>query len=146
MMHKQGFQLQQVLNYRKEVEKARKLEFVTAKREFENASELLQRHEAEADRARVEFNNRQATGISVNELQMYSNFFSKKTCDIQQQRCQVSSLGQELTEKREVLLDAAKEKKSLELLKEKQLMALRRELAEKERNFLDELSVQRAVR
>lgn len=146
MMHKQGFQLQQVLNYRKEVEKARKLEFVTAKREFENASELLQRHEAEADRARVEFNNRQATGISVNELQMYSNFFSKKTSDIQQQRCQVSSLGQELTEKREVLLDAAKEKKSLELLKEKQLMALRRELAEKERNFLDELSVQRAVR
>lgn len=146
MMHKQGFQLQQVLNYRKEVEKARKLEFVTAKREFENASELLQRHEAEADRARVEFNNRQATGISVNELQMYSNFFSKKTSDIQQQRCQVSSLGQELTEKREVLLDAAKEKKSLELLKEKQLLALRRELAEKERNFLDELSVQRAVR
>lgn len=146
MMHKHGFQLQQVLNYRKEVEKARKLEFVSAKREYEYATELLQRHEAEADRARVEFNNRQATGISVNELQMYSNFFSKKTNDIQRQRCQVDSLGQEMSEKREVLLDAAKEKKSLELLKEKQLLALRREQAEKERSFLDELSVQRAVR
>lgn len=146
MMHKHGFQLQQVLNYRKEVEKARKLEFVSAKREYEHATELLQRHEAEADRARVEFNNRQATGISVNELQMYSNFFSKKTNDIQRQRCQVDSLGQEMSEKREVLLDAAKEKKSLELLKEKQLLALRREQAEKERSFLDELSVQRAVR
>ncbi|WP_298431936.1 flagellar export protein FliJ [Geobacter sp.] len=145
MMHKHGFQLQQVLNYRKEVEKVRKVEFAVAKREFESATELLDRHEAEADRARVEYNNKQAAGITASELQMYGDFFRRKSSDIQLQRHQVDTLGREMTEKREVLLDAAKEKKALELLKEKQMLAFRREMAEKERTFLEELAVQKKV-
>lgn len=145
MMHKQGFQLQQVLNYRKEVEKVRKVEFAAAKREFESATELLDHHQAEADRARVEYNNKQAAGITVSELQMYGDFFLRKSSDIQLQRLQVDTLGREMTEKREVLMDAAKDKKALELLKEKQMRAFRREMAEKERAFLEELSVQKKV-
>lgn len=143
MMHSHGFQLQQVLNYRKEIEKVRTLEFATARRELESAEELLDRHEAEADRARVEYNNKQAAGINAGELQMYSDFFQRKTVDIQLQRIEVDTRGREMTERREVLLDAAKDKKALELLKEKQMAAFRREMAEKERAFLEELSVQK---
>lgn len=144
-MHKHGFQLQQVLNYRKEVEKVRKVEFAVAKREFESASELLERHEAENDRARVEYNNKQAALVTASELQMYADFFQRKTTDIQLQRVQVDTLDRQMTEKREGLLDAAKEKKALELLKEKQMLAFRREMAEKERAFLEELAVQKQV-
>ena len=143
MMHKHGFQLQQVLNYRKEIEKARTLEFATAKRQFESATELLGRHEADADRARAEYNSKQSTGVNAAELQMYADFFQRKTVDIQLQRIEVDSRGQEMTEKREVLLDAAKEKKALEILKEKQMAAFRREMAEKEQSFLEELAVQK---
>lgn len=144
MMQRQGFHLQQVLNYRKEVEKVRKVEFATAKHEFESATDRLQRDEDEADRLGVELNNKQAVGISANELQMYADFFQRKRVDIQFQRVQVDSLGRQMTERREVLLDAAKDKKALELLKERQMLALRREMAEKERAFLDELSIQKA--
>jgi len=146
MMHNNGFQLQQVLNYRKEIEKVRKLEFATAKREFESAAEVLERHEAEADRARVEYNNTQAAVVNAGELQMYADFFRRKTGDIQSQRLEVDSRGQEMTERREVLMDAAKDKKALELLKEKQVAILKRERAEKERAFLEELAIQRAFR
>ena len=146
MMHNNGFQLQKVLNYRKEVEKVRKIEFDTAKREFESAAEVLERHEAEADRARVEYNNKQAAVVNAGELQMYADFFRRKTGDIQSQRLEVDNRGQAMTERREVLMDAAKDKKALELLKEKQMAALRRERAEKERAFLEELAVQRAFR
>lgn len=146
MMHNNGFQLQKVLNYRKEVEKVRKIEFDAAKREFESAAEVLERHEAEADRARVEYNNKQAAVVNAGELQMYADFFRRKTGDIQSQRLEVDNRGQAMTERREVLMDAAKDKKALELLKEKQMAALRRERAEKERAFLEELAVQRAFR
>lgn len=146
MMHNNGFQLQKVLNYRKEVEKVRKIEFDTAKREFESAAEVLERHEAEADRARVEYNNKQAVVVNAGELQMYADFFRRKTGDIQSQRLEVDSRGQAMTERREVLMDAAKDKKALELLKEKQMAILKRERAEKERAFLEELAVQRAFR
>ena len=145
-MHNNGFQLQQVLNYRKEIEKVRKVEFATAKREFESATEVLERHEAEADRARVEYNNKQAAVVNAAELQMYADFFRRKTGDIQSQRVQVDSLGREVIERREVLMDAAKDKKALELLKEKQMAVLRRERAEKERAFLEELAIQKACR
>lgn len=146
MMHNNGFQLQKVLNYRKEIEKVRKIEFDAAKREFEDAAEVLERHRAEADRARVEYNNKQAAVVNAGELQMYADFFRRKTGDIQSQSVQVDSLGREMTERREVLMDAAKDKKALELLKEKQLAALRRERAEKERAFLEELAIQKACR
>ncbi|RNC70715.1 MAG: flagellar export protein FliJ [Desulfuromonadales bacterium] len=146
MMQKHGFQLQQVLNYRKEVEKMRTLEFATAKHQFESATETLERHKAENDRARVEYNNKQAVGVTASELQMYADFFRRKTVDIQSQRVQVDSLGREMTERREVLMDAAKDKKALELLKEKQTLAFRREQAEKEQAFLEELAIQKAAR
>lgn len=146
MVQRQGFQLQQVLNYRREIEKVRRLEFAVAKREFESASELLERHEAEADRARVEYNNKQAALVDAAELQMYADFFRRKSEDIRFQRMEVDSRSRELAERREVLMDAAKEKKALEILKDKQMAALRRERAEKERAFLEELAIQRAFR
>jgi len=146
MAHKHGFHLQQVLNYRKEIEKSRKLEFATAKQEFESAADLLKRHEDEADRARVDYNTKQATGITASELQLYADFFQRKTVDIQYQRLQVDHLDQQVTEKRETLMEAAKDKKALELLKEKQQLAFRREIAEKERAFLEELAIQKGSR
>jgi flagellar FliJ protein len=46
-----------------------------------------------------------------------------------------------VSEKREILLEAAMDKKVLEGLKEKKLKAHQRDLAEKERAFLDELAL-----
>jgi flagellar FliJ protein len=48
-----------------------------------------------------------------------------------------------MNDKREDLLDATKEKKVLESLKEKKARVFRQEMAQKERTFLDEISIQK---
>src|SRR6266568_3898506 len=137
MMAKHGFGLQQVLNYRKEIEKVSKVEFATAKNAFDLASERLQREEDKARALARELNDKQSTGILAKDLQLYADFTRKQSNDIKQQRRTVDSLDQKVTEKREELLCAAKEKKVLESFKDKQLKAFSQQQSEKERNFLD---------
>ena len=82
-------------------------------------------------------------GIYAIEMQMYADFFRKKENDIKAQRNIVTILDEQLGEKRELLLDAAKEKKVLEGLKEKKFMAHNKTMAAKERAFLDEVALRK---
>jgi len=141
-----GFKLQQVLNFRKEVEKARSIELSQAKREFDTASERLNREVQHAAKVAEELADRQSKGINACEFVMYSNFFHKKSRDIKQQQEEVFTLDMKVSEKRQILLEAAKEKKVLETFKEKRLAAEKALLSIKERDFIDELSVQRKGR
>jgi flagellar FliJ protein len=145
-MQKTGFKLQQVLNYRKEVEKVKTVEFSDAKREFESAAERLQREEEHAARLAEELASRQVEGIDARDLQMYNNFFTKKNQDISSQREHVDSLDRRMTDKREKLLHAAKEKKVLESYKDRKVMADKKEMSAKERDFLDEIAIQKKGR
>ncbi|HKZ17860.1 MAG TPA: flagellar export protein FliJ [Geobacteraceae bacterium] len=142
-MRKKIFGLEQVLNFRKEVEKVRKTEFAAAKSEFETAHDRLRSEEERMDRVNTEFMDRQLKGIGAVELQMYSDFFSKKSADIKAQRHTVTSLDKNVNEKREILLEAAIDKKVLEELKDKKIRAHKQNLAEKDRAFLDELALRK---
>jgi flagellar FliJ protein len=145
-MAKSDFRLEQVLNYRREVEKAHKMEFAAAKRNFETASESLQRDTAFVEDLSHQFQQRQQQGISALELQLYADFFQKKRVDLSQRKVQVHELNLEVSCRRESLAEAAKEKKVLETLKEKALGELRSERAEKERAFLEEIALRQKVR
>jgi flagellar FliJ protein len=145
-MHKRGFKLQQVLNYRKEVEKVRTLEFADARRELEQAAEHLKREEERAEQLADELATRQVEGIEAKDLQIYANFFTRKSEEIKRQRLQVEDLDRKVAEKRETLLDAAKDKKVLETFKDRTITAHNKELSNKERLFLDELAVQKKRR
>jgi flagellar FliJ protein len=141
-MAKKTFRLEQVLNYRKEVEKVRTIEFSAAKEQFEDASDDLQREENAADQVSRELHDRERQGMSVLEWQIYANFFERKNREIREKREEVVTLEKDMMEKREVLLHASREKKVLENLKEKKMLSHRREQQEKEREFLDEIAVQ----
>ncbi len=145
-MRKNIFGLEQVLNFRKEVEKARKLEFAAARNAFEQARDRLSREEEKIDRLNMEFLDRQMAGICAMELQMYSDFFSKKDTEIKLQRQKVTNLNLEVSAKREILLEAAVDKKVLEELKKKKLKAHEQDLADRERDFLDELALRKGSR
>ena len=141
-MAKNGFGLQQVLNYRKEIEKARKLEFTVAKNELETAADRLLREEDKARQLSEELTGKQAVGMLAYELQLYSDFSRKQRDQIVLQRETVDYLDQMVSEKREELMSAAKDKKVLETYKDKQVKAHRQDLAEKERLFLEEIAIQ----
>lgn len=140
-MQRNGFRLERVLNFRREAEKLRKIEFAVAKREYETAEKLLRREEEAVDRLSLEFMDRQLEGISALELQLYSDYFQRKKQEITRQRDEVCVLDQTMLEKQETLREAATDKKIMEELKKRKLREHELSMAEKERAFLDEVAL-----
>jgi len=137
------FELEQVLTYRKEMEKLRKGDFAVAKRGLEQANQELQREEELVELLSKEFQRCQQEIGCIDDMRMYSDFFSRKREEIKQHCERIEILDQIMNEKRSDLMEASKEKKVLELLKEKKAAEFRQEMAAKERNFLDEISIQK---
>jgi flagellar FliJ protein len=73
-----GFKLEQVLNYRSEMEKMRKQEFASAKRDFEHADDRLRREKERVENLSEEFCHRQGELESIQEIRMYVDFFARK--------------------------------------------------------------------
>lgn len=142
-MRNKGFRLDQVLNYRKEMEKVRKVEFAEARQELENASTLLECEEKKVSRIDSEFMDRQQEGITAQELQIYSSFFRRMSVDIKNQRTNVGFLDHEMTRKRETLIDASKGKKMLETLERKSIRETQKKIAEKEKDVMEEIAIRR---
>jgi flagellar FliJ protein len=94
----------------------------------------------------MEFMDKQVEGINAMELRIYTDFFSRKVRDIKAQRQNVTCLDEKVSEKRDVLLEAAIDKKVIERLKEKKIMSHENELAAKERAFFDEMALRKRER
>jgi flagellar FliJ protein len=139
------FELEQVLTYRREMEKVRRQEFATAKRGLELAGQELVREETHVERLSQEFQRRQQELGCIDDLRMYADFFSRKREEIKLHKERIEQLDQIAGEKRLDLLEASKEKKVLESLKEKKAEEFKQEMAAREQNFLDEISIQKKV-
>ena len=136
------FRLEQVLKFRKEVEKMHQLELAAARQQHETARERLKHEKSAMQVLEQEFSQRQLDGIDAKDLQLYGDFSMRKTREIQTLREALPGLERVVQERREALLTAAKEKKALEVFKEKKMRDLRLEQLNRERAFLDELSIQ----
>ena len=137
------FELEQVLRYRRDMEKMKKQEFAFAKQELESASDQLELEKNQVTRLTQEFNDKQSEFKTIDELNNYVQFFAKKRDDITRQKEQVEYLDGVLNDRREDLLHATKDKKVLESLKDKKISQLKVSAEQKERNFLDEISIQK---
>jgi flagellar FliJ protein len=140
-MQQKVFSLERVLRFRTETEKLRKLDYAAAKEEFEQAEMCLRREEEAMEKLNLEFMTKQIEGISALELQLYSDFFQKKSQDILCQREEVCTLDLAMVEKQEDLIAAATDKKIMEELKKKKIRAHEKVLADKEQGFLDEVAL-----
>ena len=136
------FRLEQVLKFRKEVEKMHQLELSAAKQQHETAQDRLKSEKAAMEELEQECSQRQLNGTQAKDLQLYGDFSRRKAQEIQQLRESLVGLEQAVHEKRDALLAAAKEKKALEVFKEKKMKNLRLEQLCKERAFLDEIAIQ----
>lgn len=138
-----GFKLEQVLNYRCEIEKMRKQEFATAKRDFEHAGDRLRRERERVANLSEEFCHRQGELESIQDMRMYTDFFARKREDIKYQKERLDQLGNIMNDRRDFLLDATKDKKVLESLKDQQAKEFKLMMDHKEQAFLDEISIQK---
>ncbi len=137
------FEMQQILNYRAELERLRKQEFATAKHDLDKASEKLEQERQATDELSKEFAERQQQIESVFEMRLYADFFARKRDQLKEQQQRVEMLDRVLEDRRQDLMDATKEKKVMEQLKEKQEREFRKEQAHKESLLLDEIAIQK---
>ena len=136
------FRLEQVLKFRKEVEKMHQLELAAARQQADSAREKLKSEKGALQALEQEFTQRQLDGIAAKDLQLYGAFSMRKTQEIQVIRDSLPVLEKAVADRRDALLVAAKEKKALEIFKEKKMRDLRMEQLNKERAFMDEMSIQ----
>ena len=136
------FRLEQVLKFRKEVEKMHQLELAAARQQADSARERLKNEKGALQVLEQEFSQRQLEGIDAKDLQLYGDFTMRKTQEIQMIRDSLPVLEKVVSDRRDALLVAAKEKKALEIFKEKKMRDLRMEQLNKERAFMDEMSIQ----
>jgi len=136
------FRLEQVLKFRKEVEKMHQLDLAAAKQQHDTAQDRLKSEKTALEELEQECSQRQLDGIQAKDLQLYGDFSRRKAQEIQRLKESLVELEQAVHEKRDALLAAAKEKKALEVFKEKKMKNLRLEQLCRERAFLDEIAIQ----
>jgi len=137
------FSLQQVLNYRKEMERQRHREFVEARQALVSAQARLSREIERSDQILRELMEKQGEGIDASELSLYNSFREHQKQVISEQRETVDLLDREVEQRRTLLVEASKEKKVLEKYRDRTMEILRQEMMIKERKFLDEISLRR---
>lgn len=116
-----NFSLQKVLDVRKHTENQRSIELSRAQQEFRKEQERLQ--SLNENKTKVlntdHFETTSPVEISLNSLKVTNNYIDQLNRDITRQQDQVSQTGQKVDDNREKLLSAVKDKKVVELLKDR---------------------------
>lgn len=141
------FRLQTVLELKQKIEdeeKKKLAELLKVQAEEERKLKYLQDLEVQK---RYELKEKQKEGgIDVEELKLYSYLLKKMANDIVNQKLRLQEIYIRVEEQREILLEATKEKKTYEKLKERHHERFVQEEEEEERKLIDELSTIRYAR
>ena len=101
------FELEQVLGYRRDMEKLRGEEFAMSRRNLERASDDLRRDEDHAVGLSEEFRCRQQELGSIDEIRMYADCFKRKREEIKNHKERIIQLDIVMNERREYLFEAS---------------------------------------
>ncbi len=141
------FRLQQVLNYRERVEGIAQQELATLEQQRQLALETLQLQEQQAVRQRTSLAALRTHGaLDPPELERATAYLGSVRAAIEAQRERIAELEQHIALSRDALIEAARERRTLEQLKEREGEAAQLAEQRREARELDELVMQRAQR
>ena len=145
-MKKFSFKLEPVLNVRKskEEELQRKLSQILDRLQEaveEMAKTLSHRHTIASQLE--EFKKKP---VGIEDLLTYQNYLEQLDKRVNEQEIRISEIEKEVEEMRALLMQACKDKKIIEKIKEKQKACYNLEALRQEINFLDEIGVIRNAR
>ena len=138
-MHK--FTLQPLLNHRKFTEDILQKKFSLFKKLLIDEKKKLMICEKARNRFLVELQQKQKESIAVSENLLYFNFLVRLAGDIDKQRGVVLDIEKKFDRKRDDLIEAMKNRKMLEKLKEKHFKAYNHKLMKNEQDFLNETAI-----
>lgn len=137
------FKLQSVLSYRQQIEDVCQQEFAQSKKAWEKEKEKLEHYFSLWKTCLDEWRARQRDGVIILELELYQRYMLRLREEIRRQAEIVREYMRILDEKREILLNAQKDKKMMEKLREYHHAEYKKNELKKETKFLDAIATQR---
>lgn len=131
------YKFQNLLNYKKTLENFKKSEYGKALHIYHREEENLEEIKSKKD----EIVNTKTNGESVNvgTLRMYNDYLNKICQDIDHQKIVVEKCKKTMEETQEKLVEAMKEKKMFEKLREKEYGEFMEEEKRQEAKVIDEI-------
>lgn len=139
-----NFRLQKVLDYRKQLEEKRILEFADTKKRLDCEKETLKKLKRERADLISRLEKMGENKLSAADASIYLSYISHIKDEENDGEDIVCQIGKELKEKRAKLVDASKKKRILEILKEKKLKEYKVSLISREQKELDEAGILRS--
>ena len=140
-MKKFRFRLQKVMEYKEEIEKQRKLELSKSKQRVYDEEEKLKQLRRRDSACRKQIQEKgMAERIDPREMDLYYQYLKVLEAQMKHQNGCILGAKEVMEEKRQILLEATKERKILEKLKEKKHVEYSSDMARRERFVLDDLS------
>ncbi len=141
-----SFRLQKVLNYKQQVEDQKKQELFHLLKIFYEEEKVLHRLNELLLQTLSEFETKQEGDLDIQELLFYSAYIARVNREIEAQREKLVKLAHKIEKKRGEVIEASKERKILEQLREKKYKEFQRTEGRREQKFLDEIGNNAYVR
>jgi flagellar protein FliJ len=135
------FELESALNYRKTLEEKKLVEFCEVKKQLEKAKDLLTGIQTEKFTIIEQLKNMQKQPFSAPEIVLYLSYIRlfKEKESLQQEI--VEKIIQDVEMQREALIEAVKNRKIMDNLKDRQFREFNENLAAYERKIEDETAI-----
>lgn len=135
------FKLQTVLNHRQRLESLAQQKLADSLRHETATLHQLANQRARLIKLQQELTHRQQTGITVQELQLFRLSINRQRKDLAKLIEQSEKLHREVKSNRQLLAEAAQEKKLLENLKEKKEAEQKHQDNQRESATLDDIAL-----
>lgn len=137
------FKFEAILNYRKQIEDACQQDFARSKKQWEKEREKLGRHYELWEKSMEEWRATQKDSVSILEVDLYQKYMVRLKREVREQLERVRDCLEKMGKKRDILLNARKDKKIMERLEEYHFTEYSKDRSKKEKKFFDEVATQR---
>jgi len=134
------FNLEQLLNHRRYQEEVLQKELAGLKKHLTEEEHKLRALRKKKRQFLLQFQKKQKDGRPASEIKLYFDFVEHLSKKIDAQHQNVLEAKRTFNLKRQDLITAMKERKTLDRLKEKGWQAYQQEQSKKERDFMDEVA------
>ncbi|MBN1277434.1 MAG: flagellar export protein FliJ [Deltaproteobacteria bacterium] len=135
------FSLESVLNHKAFIEEQLQKELAVFKAILEDEKNHLGKLINTKKRLTAELQEKQKDGTSISEIILYIKFIDQLINDADKQKKKILDAEKRLEKKRDELIEAMKNKKTLEKLKEKKMNEYWEDLSSNERDFMNEVAI-----
>lgn len=141
------FKLENILKLKQKKEDEEKERLARLFRKLEEEEEKLRNLQKEKTDSVTYIKSKKSSGsLDIDELKMYQLHLEKLEEKIENQKFYIEQTKKEVEKQRQILIEAAQERKTYEKLKEKQQEEFNKAFELEERKFIDEIATMRYTR